>query len=419
MSEVDSARRSGLPREVEGYGIGCVDDDVRPRALAKVGDFVIDLDRLQTAGHLGSLHLPDDLFKEATLNSFMSRGTPTLVDALLTDIIAAGPPDDAMFPLSSMTLYLPIRVSDFCDFYASEHHASNMGRILRPGAEALPAAWRHMPLGYHGRSGTVGVSGTTVRRPSGMVATPEGPQYLPTGRLDLEVELGYVIGHQSKQGRPVPVDKASDHIFGAVLVNDWSARDIQAFEYQPLGPFLGKSFATSISPWIVPLRALERFRVEGPEQGPEVPGHLRMPQPRAFDIHLELSINQTVVSRPEARFLHWSPEQLVAHLTSNGANLRPGDVLATGTISGPDRGTWGSLMELAWGGERPVQLNDGSTRAWLEDGDTVTVRAWCGTGADAPATGAQDTGTAGRVELGRVTGKISASAPGAHTDTHN
>ena len=402
MSEFESAESPGLPPQVEGYGIGCI-DDVHPRALAKVGDFVLDLHRLQVTGRLDSLHLPDDLFKETTLNRFMSRGTPRLVDELLSEIIAAGPPDEALLPLSSMMLYLPVWIPDFCDFYASEYHASNMGRILRPGSDPLPAAWRHVPLGYHGRSGTVGVSGRPVRRPSGVVATPEGPQYLPTRRLDLEVELGYVVGNQSKQGLPVPVEKASDHIFGAVLVNDWSARDIQAFEYQPLGPFLGKSFATSISPWVIPLRALERFRVDGPEQGPEVPGHLEMPQPRAFDIHLELSINSTVVSHPEARYLHWSPEQLVAHLTSNGANLWPGDLLATGTISGPDAGTWGSLMELNWGGERPVRLDDGSTRAWLEDGDRVTIRAWCGDDADAP----------NKVELGQVTAEIWASAPGA------
>ena len=245
-----------------------------------------------------------------------------------------------------------------------------------------------------------------------MVATPNGPKYGATRRLDLEVELGYVVATQSKHGRPVPVDEASDHIFGVVLVNDWSARDIQAFEYQPLGPFLGKSFQTSISPWVIPVSALEKFRVDGPQQGREVPDHLRAPQPRAFDIHLELSINSTVVSRPEARYLHWSPEQLVAHLTSNGASLATGDLLATGTISGPEQDSWGSLMELGWGGERPIGLDDGSTRAWLEDGDTVTIRAWCGDDqndlvedGDADADGAS-------LDLGTVTGNIRASMPG-------
>ncbi len=369
--------------------------------LAKVGDYALDLDRLQATGHLDSLGLPDDLFRETTLNRFMSRGAPQRVDQLLTEIVAAGPPDDALLPLSSTMLYRPIGVADFCDFYASEYHAANMGRILRPGSDPLPVAWRHVPLGYHGRNGTVIVSGEPVRRPSGVVATPDGPRYQPSGRLDLEVELGYVIGTQSKRGQPVRVQDASRHIFGVVLLNDWSARDIQAFEYQPLGPFLGKSFATSISPWVIPLRTLEKFRVDGPEQEPEVPDHLKAVQPRAFDIHLELSINETVVSHPEARHLHWSAEQLVAHLTSNGASLAAGDLLGTGTISGPDQGSWGSLMELSWGGERPLPLDDGSTRAWLEDGDTVTIRGWCG----------GENGAGGFVDLGTLNGEVGASPP--------
>jgi fumarylacetoacetase len=368
-----------------------------------VGDYALDLDRLQRTGHLASLQLPDDLFRENTLNRFMSFGRDVWkeLDQLLTAILAAGPPDDALLPLSSTMLYRPIGVADFCDFYASEYHAANMGRILRPGSDPLPAAWRHIPLGYHGRNSTVVVSGTPVRRPSGMVATPDGPRYQPSRRLDLEVEIGYVIGTQSKRGQPVRVEDASLHIFGVVLLNDWSARDIQAFEYQPLGPFLGKSFATSISPWVVPLRALEKFRVDGPEQGPEVPEHLSASQPRGLDIHLELSINQTVVSRPEARYLHWSAEQLVAHVTSNGASLSAGDLLGTGTISGPERASWGSLMELGWGGERPLHLDDGSTRAWLEDDDTVTIRGWCG----------DENGAGGSVDLGKLTGKVWASAP--------
>ncbi len=395
MSGDESPGRAGLSSEVQAYGVGCL-DDVRPRTLAKVGDYALDLDRLQSTGHLASLQLPDDLFRETTLDRFMSVGAPQRVDQLLTEILAAGPPDDALLPLSSTMLYRPIGVADFCDFYASEYHAANMGRILRPGSDPLPAAWRHVPLGYHGRNSTVVVSGTQFRRPSGMVATPDGPRYLPSRRLDLEVELGYVIGTRSTGGRPVRVEDASRHIFGVVLLNDWSARDIQAFEYQPLGPFLGKSFATSISPWVIPLRALERFRIDGPDQGTEVPQHLRAAQPRAFDIHLELSINETVVSRPEARNLHWSAEQLVAHLTSNGASLSAGDLLGTGTISGPERGSWGSLMELGWGGERPVRLDDGSTRAWLEDGDTVTIRGWCG----------DQNGSGEFLDFGLVTGKI-------------
>jgi fumarylacetoacetase len=286
-----------------------------------------------------------------------------------------------------------------------------MGRILRPGSEPLPPAWRRVPLGYHGRAGTVIVSGSAVRRPIGVVDGPGGPTYRATGRLDFEVELGYVVGTGSTQGSPVSIADALEHVFGVVVLNDWSARDIQRFEYQPLGPFLGKSFATSISPWVVPLRALAAFKVDGPDQGEEVGRHLSCPQPRAFDIMLEVSINSTVLSRPEARYVHWSVEQLVAHLTSNGASLRTGDLIATGTISGPDHDSWGSLMELAWGGERPVVLRDGSERSWLEDGDTVTISARLvsktlrGDGA-----GGEDARES--TPLGEVTGTILAAGPG-------
>jgi fumarylacetoacetase len=407
VSEVDSATIVASPRHVDGYAIGFA-GDARPRMLAKIGGLVLDLDRLEKTGRLSPLNLPDDLFRETSLNRLMSFGHDVWreLDELLTELRINGSFDDALFDPGSRPLGRPIHVADYCDFYASEHHAANMGRILRPGSDPLPAAWRHVPLGYHGRNGTVVVSGTPVRRPEGMVATPNGPKYGPTRRLDLEVELGYIVATPSKHGRPVPVDEASEHIFGVVLVNDWSARDIQAFEYQPLGPFLGKSFQTSISPWVVPLSALEEFRVDGPSQGREVPDHLRAPQPRAFDIHLELSINSTVVSRPEARYLHWSPEQLVAHLTSNGAALATGDLLATGTISGPEQDSWGSLMELSWGGERPISLDDGSARAWLEDGDSVTIRAWCGDNHN------DLDGDAGSLDLGTVTGNIRASIPG-------
>ncbi len=236
------------------------------------------------------------------------------------------------------------------------------------------------------------MSGSSVRRPKGVVATADGPHFEQSRRLDLEVELGYVVGIGSLQGEPVKAGDALAHLFGVVVVNDWSARDIQSFEYQPLGPFLGKSFATSISAWVVRLEGLSSLRVDGPEQGDELPPHLSSPQPRAIDVELELSLDGTVLSRPRARHLHWSPEQFVAHLSSNGASLRTGDLLATGTISGPDPETWGSLMELAWGGERPVRLADGTERAWLQDGDTVTIRA--------------RGGAALPVEIGEVTGTV-------------
>jgi fumarylacetoacetase len=385
---------TGSPRPIEAYGIGSFEGSP-PRGVAKSGAGVIDLNALQSGGALRSLGLPESLFAGKSLNGFMSLGRDTwfAVEERLTELIETGQvPEEALHPLGSARLSLPVEVADFCDFYASEHHASNIGRILRPGTDPLPAAWRTIPLGYHGRAGTVVVSGTPVRRPMGVVMTADGPRYGPSGRLDLEVELGYVVGVPSNNGQAVRVEDAREHIFGVVVVNDWSARDIQAFEYQPLGPFLGKSFATSVSAWIVPLSAIELWAVDGPEQGDEVPPHLACAQPRAFDVNFELSINSTVLSRPAARYLHWSAGQLVSHLTSNGAGLRTGDILATGTVSGPEESSWGCLMELTWGGERPVSLSDGSRRSWLEDGDTVTITATCGSG--------------GTVTLGDVAGKV-------------
>jgi fumarylacetoacetase len=282
--------------------------------------------------------------------------------------------DGSQIPLRDVEVHMPFTVADYVDFYASEEHATNLGKILRPGQEPLLPNWRHLPIGYHGRAGTIVVSGTEIRRPHGQRKPPgaDTPTFGPTQKLDIELELGFVVGAPSTHGEPVPVAAALEHVFGAVLVNDWSARDIQAWEYQPLGPFLGKSFATSISPWVVPLSDLPR--VGRPPQDPEPLPHLRT-DPWAFDLDLEVVLNGEVVSRTNARHLYWNVEQQVAHLTSNGASLRTGDLLATGTISGPDPGSHGSLIELTWNGERPLELADGSTRTFLEDGDEVTLRS--------------------------------------------
>jgi fumarylacetoacetase len=242
--------------------------------------------------------------------------------------------------------------------------------MFRPDAEPLLPNWRHLPVGYHGRAGTVVPSGTPVRRPSGQ---RPGPVFGPTQRLDVELEAGFVVGVPTRMGEPVPVERALDHLFGMVLVNDWSARDIQAWEYQPLGPFLGKSFATSVSHWVVPLGELADRRVPAEPQEPEPLPYLRE-EPWAYDIPLEIELNGTVVARTNTRHLYWSAAQQVAHLTANGAALRVGDLLATGTISGPEREERGSLLELSWNGEEPIELGDGSTRTFLEDGDEVVLR---------------------------------------------
>ncbi|HTN24054.1 MAG TPA: fumarylacetoacetate hydrolase family protein [Solirubrobacteraceae bacterium] len=285
---------------------------------------------------------------------------------------AADPPPAARVALADCEAVRPVRVPDFADFYASLEHATNFGRIFRPGTPPVRANWRHIPVAYHGRASTIVVSATAVRRPRG----PAGPGVIaPTEQLDVECELGYVCGPSA--AGPIAIDRAAEHIFGVVLVNDWSARDIQRFEYEPLGPFLGKSFATSMSAWITPLDALVQARVAPPPQQPPPAPYLRAADPWLLDVALEIELNGETVSRPSAAGLYWTPAQMLAHLTVNGAALSAGDLFATGTISGAEPGTEGSLAEL-FGGER-----------WLADGDEVVLR-----------------GRAGGVELGEVRGRV-------------
>jgi fumarylacetoacetase len=279
-------------------------------------------------------------------------------------------------PLDDVRPVLPFTVADYVDFYSSLEHATNLGRMFRPDSEPLLPNWRHLPVGYHGRAGTVVVSGTPVRRPQGQSKPPDAdrPSFGPSRRLDIELELGFVVGVPSALGEPVPASRFRDHVFGVVLVNDWSARDIQAWEYVPLGPFLGKSFATSISAWVTPLALLEDRRVPAPEQDPEPLPHLRLEGDWGLDIPLEVELNGSVVSRGNARGLYWTMPQQLAHATSNGASIRTGDLMASGTISGAERGSEGSLIELTWNGQEPLQLADGSERSFLEDGDEVVLR---------------------------------------------
>jgi len=307
----------------------------------------------------------DPLFDAPSLNPFMAAGPEMWRQA--RDRVNDGA---AVVDFEEDRLGMPFEVADYVDFYSSLHHATNLGRMFRPDAEPLLPNWRHLPVGYHGRAGTVVPSGTPVRRPSGQ---RPGPEFGPSRRLDIELEAGFVIGTPSTMGEPVPVERALDHVFGMVLVNDWSARDIQAWEYQPLGPFLGKSFATSISRWVVPLDELADRRVPGePQEPPPLP--YLAERPWAYDIALTLELNGCEIARSNTRYLYWSIAQQIAHLTVNGASLRTGDLLATGTISGPERDERGSLIELSWNGEDPIELPDGSTRTFLEDGDEVVLR---------------------------------------------
>ena len=272
---------------------------------------------------------------------------------------------------------LPFAVGDYVDFYSSEHHAANVGRIFRPGQPPLLPNWKHLPVAYHGRAGTVVVSGTAIMRPCGQRLAPDGggPVYGPSTRLDIEAEVGFVVGVPTSLGEQVRVDRFADHVFGVVLVNDWSARDIQAWEYQPLGPFLGKSFATSVSGWVTPLDALAAAWTPAPPQDPPVLDYLRDEPHLGLALDLAVSWNGTVVSRPPFASMYWTPPQQLAHMTVNGAALRTGDLFASGTVSGPDRAQSGSFLELTWGGQEPVYLGGGGERMFLADGDTVTITA--------------------------------------------
>jgi fumarylacetoacetase len=332
-----------------------------PRLGARRGDRVIDL------AALGPLEgVPADVLAAPLLNPLLEAG-PAVWAALDAALEAV----EATIPVCEVEPVMPIAIADYVDFYSSRHHASNVGRMFRPGADPLPRNWLHLPVGYHGRAGTVVVSGTPVRRPSGQLPGPDGPRFGPTERLDFELELGAVIGVPSRG--PVPVERALEHVFGLVLLNDWSARDIQAWEYQPLGPFLAKSFSTSIGAWITPLTDLRAYRVPAGPQEPPPLDYLRE-DPWAFDLDLEVELRGTVITRSSGRHLHWSLAQQIAHLTSNGATLRAGDLLGSGTVSGPEPHERGCLLELSWNGTEPLRLADGSERAWLQDGDEVVMR---------------------------------------------
>jgi fumarylacetoacetase len=366
-------------------------DGGRPRVGVRVGDSVLDLAEV----------IGERVFAEPSLNAFMAQGRARWIDvrSRITELLTLGrhrpAVEAALRPLSGVRLHLPFAVGDYVDFYASEQHAANVGRLFRPGSEPLLANWKHLPVGYHGRSGTVVASGTPVTRPSGQYPGPDGvPVFGPSQRLDFEAEVGFVVGVGSPPAARVRVGEFADHVFGAFLVNDWSARDLQSWESRPLGPFLAKSFATSVSPWIVPLDALEQARISPPPRDPEPLPYLTDVGKWGLDLTLEVRLNGQVVSRPPFAVMYWTPAQMLAHMTVNGASTRTGDFYASGTVSGPDREQRGCLLELSWGGAEPLTLPDGSVRTFLQDGDEVTISA--------TAPGAYGT----RIGFGEVTGRI-------------
>ncbi len=365
-----------------------------PGAGVAIGDYVLDLTYLHESGFLDGLRLPVGIFNQSTLNDFIGLGKRVtnavrqrLMDllrednSLLRDNKTAS--ELALIPMDEVEMLMPVRVPNYTDFYSSIEHATNVGTMFRDPENALLPNWKHLPVGYHGRASSIIPSGVPVRRPKGQTKPPEAdtPVFGPTKRLDFELEMAFVTGRQNELGTPVATSEAEDYIFGFVLFNDWSARDIQVWEYVPLGPFLAKNFASSISPWIVTLEALDAFRTEGPAQDPPVLPYLSFEGQHNFDINLEVAIrpeasDENIVCRSNFKYMYWNICQQLAHHTVNGCNLQVGDMYASGTISGKDENSYGSMLELAWKGTKPIEMPDGSTRKFIEDGDEVIMRGY-------------------------------------------
>ncbi|HEV7831646.1 MAG TPA: fumarylacetoacetase [Pseudonocardiaceae bacterium] len=361
---------------------GVFTDATRPHPCVGVaiGGAILDL----TAASAVLLPEHAALFCGGTLDALLAAGRGTwsavrvALTSWLTDEQHAGVLAPLLIPATAATMRLPFSVADYVDFYSCEEHAANVGQILRPGQPPLPVNWRHLPVGYHGRAGTVMISGTSITRPNGQRRLPDGTVVFgPSTALDFEAEIGWVVGTASALGRAVPLADFADHVFGVCLVNDWSARDIQAWEYIPLGPLLGKSFATSISPWVVPLDALSAARIQPPARDPDPLPYLddTGTEPWGLDITMEVRLNDQVISCPPFSGMYWTPAQQLAHLTVNGACLRTGDLIASGTVSGAAPAQRGCLLELSWNGSTPLTLADGSTRSFLADDDEVSITA--------------------------------------------
>lgn len=382
-----------------------------PRVGVAIGNHVLDLSYLFKKGYLDDLFINNNVFRSRYLNKFIRLGKPYWTTTRnriieLLDINNGELRDhsddvkNALIPLKKVELLPPVKVYNYTDFYSSLEHASNVGKMFRPDGDPLLPNWKHLPVAYHGRASSIVLSGTSVRRPKGQImpAGAEKPVFGASKLLDFELEMAFIVGHENTLGEPVPVSEAENHIFGMLIFNDWSARDIQKWEYVPLGPFLGKNFASSISPWIVTMDALEYFRTQGPEQSPEPLEYLKISGERTFDIKLEVYIQPdngkpTRICESNYKYLYWNMAQQLAHHTIGGCNMQVGDICASGTISGPSPTSFGSMLELSWGGTQPVTLDDGTERKFLQDGDTVIMKAYC-----------EKDGV--RIGFGEVSGKI-------------
>ncbi|MEK6154293.1 fumarylacetoacetase [Flavobacteriaceae bacterium 3-367] len=385
---------SDFPIQNIPFGVFLTRDDIITIGT-RIGDHAIDLGALHQLGYFKDIPLTDDIFLQDTLNDFISDGKKTwrLVRNRISEIFDSNNPElktneehkkIVLFTLDEIEMQLPVQIGDYTDFYSSKEHATNIGTMFRDPKNALMPNWLHIPVGYHGRSSSIVPSGTAVHRPMGQTL-PKGsdtPVYGPSKVVDFELETAFITTDANVLGEPIPIEEAEDYIFGMVLFNDWSARDIQKWEYVPLGPFLAKNFASSISPWIVTMDALEPFRVSSPKQNPEPLPYLRQKGNKSFDIHLEVDITPegqppTTVTRSNFKYMYWTMAQQLAHHTVNGCKVNSGDMMGSGTISGPTADSYGSMLELAWQGTKPVPLNDGSTRTSIQDNDTVTLRGYC------------------------------------------
>ncbi len=416
QSFVTVAKESFFPFQNLPWGVFRLRDDGRARIGTRLGDWVVDVAGLQAHGLFDGPYLRDTaVFDQPSLNSFMALGAAAWDEARVTlqELLAADNQalrDDAelrgqvFHPVADVIMQLPAVIGDYTDFYASEYHAANVGKMFRPDEPPLLPNWKQLPVAYHGRASSIVVSGAEVVRPCGQILPPgaTAPIYAATAELDFELEMGFFIGPGNRLGQPIPVEKAEEHIFGLVLLNDWSARDVQRWEYRPLGPFLAKNFVTSISPWVVTLAALRPFQIPGPTQDPTPLPYLQTAN-TTYDIQLEVSLKSArmdapiTISRSNFRHLYWHMAQMVAHHTITGCNLRPGDLLGTGTISGPTPDSLGCLLELTWRGTRPLTLPTGETRTFLQDGDELMMTGW-----------AQGDGY--RVGLGEVYGRCTGDA---------
>lgn len=366
------------------FGIFSVGEGA-PKAGIAIGEQIVDIAAL---ADLGLLDVNGVYFRQRTLNDFIGLGKGItnkvrldVQQLLVLENSSLKNHPEAFVLQRDATMHLPVRIGDYTDFYSSIEHATNVGKMFRDADNALLPNWKHLPVGYHGRASSIVVSGTPVHRPMGQILPKDAdePVFQASGRLDFELEMGFIVGKSTKLGEHISTKNAAEHIFGLVLFNDWSARDIQKWEYVPLGPFLGKSFASSMSPWIVTMEALEPFKVSGPEQDPKVLPYLAYEGNHNYDIQLEVGIQpknaaEKVVSTSNFKYMYWNMLQQLAHHTVNGCNVNVGDVMASGTISGKDESSYGSMLEISWGGKKSVQMKDGSERRFIEDHDTVIMR---------------------------------------------